>query len=643
MRRLTLLLTALALFAAVASADQWRDVDVQALMNEAPGRDDHPEASAVLLKLQELVEVYADGAVVSERNRLIRVLTLRGRETYSNQSFQYNTDTDVLTVVKSITVHRSGKVMEVEEDAINDVTPAFLEDATVYANVMSRVISFPLVGPGATTELQLREDSRPSADGSFSGIEYMGAEDPILSAEFTLRYPADGPEPNVAGREGFLGEVELLESRVAGEASFTIEDVPALVAEENMPSAVDLYPRVVYSSYADWSEPAAFFAGEFYPHLRTDGGIADRVERVTAGLSSEDEIVKALFLDVASGVRNIHLRLGLGGYEPNDADTVLENKYADTRDKAVLLISMLRAAGLEAYPALVAGRTDASFDEEVPALEQFSRILVALPNGGSYRFLDPFLDDAFYGFVRWGRGNAALVVTDDGTGELVRVPGFSPEENVAANTIDIDMDADGAATLRAECALTGYFDRKTRMDLKDSKPSEKEKLFDSAANVASSGATSVEYYHSDLTDLTEPVTVTQTIDAPDFAVPQGDMMIVHLPAFPHSFARTGVYPTLGERNYPFVFPCEFVSELEMKISVPDGYSVAWIPDPFAATAAGVSFELSCGMSEDGTALMWKRRVVVNERIVSTDDYPYFKDSYDALSSPKNLLVILEKA
>jgi hypothetical protein len=49
------------------------------------------------------------------------------------------------------------------------------------------------------------------------------------------------------------------------------------------------------------------------------------------------------------------------------------------------------------------------------------------------------------------------------------------------------------------------------------------------------------------------------------------------------------------------------------------------------------------MSEDGTALMWKRRVVVNERIVSTEDYADFKDSYDALSSPKNLLVILEKA
>lgn len=643
MRRLSLLLTALLLFAVVASADQWRDVDVQALIDDAPSRDDYPDASAVLLKQQETVEVDGDGAVVATRNRLIRVLTLRGRESYSNQSFLYNTDTDLLTVVRSITVHRSGKVMEVEADAINDVTPAFLEDATIYANVMSKVISFPLVGPGATTELQIKEESAPSPDRSFSGIEYMGAEDPLLSADFTLRYPADGSEPNIEGREGLLGDVELMEDRGTGEVSFTIENVPALVAEENMPSAIDLYPSVVYSSYSDWNEPAAFFAGEFFPHLRTDGEVAARVKELTAGLSSEDEAVRAIFLDVATGIRNIHLLLGLGGYEPNDADRVLENKYADTRDKAVLLISMLRAAGHDAYPALVAGRTDASFVEAVPALKQFSRILVAIPDGEGYRFLDPFLDDVLYGFVRWGRGNTALVVKDDGAGELIGIPGFSPDENVAANTIDIDMNADGSATLRAECRLTGYFDRKTRMDLKDETPSEKDMLFDSAANVASSGATSVEYSHSDLKDLTEQVSVVQTIDAPDFAVPQGDMMIVHLPPFPHSFARTGAYPTLAERNYPFVFPCEFVSELEMRISVPEGYSVAWVPEPFAATAAGVSFNLSCGMSEDGAALVWKRTVVVNERTVSTEDYVVFKDSYDALSSPKNMLVILEKA
>ena len=165
-----------------------------------------------------------------------------------------------------------------------------------------------------------------------------------------------------------------------GEISYSVHNVPALVAEEHMPPATRLYPTVVYSSYTSWEQPAAFFANEFFPHVETGGEIASRVAALTEDLSSSEDKVRALFLDVATEVRNVHIPLGLGGYAPNDAGQVLENKYADTRDKAVLLISMLRAAGIDAYPALVAGGSDARFTESVPTLKQFALILVTRLN-----------------------------------------------------------------------------------------------------------------------------------------------------------------------------------------------------------------------------------------------------------------------
>jgi transglutaminase-like putative cysteine protease len=626
---------------ATSPPDQWRDVEVAALIENAPDEEDYPDASAVFLNLQEMASVAENGSVTTTRNRLIKVLTLRGRERYSNQAFLYNTDSEALTVVKGVTVRKSGRVVEVEEDAINDVTPAFLEGATMYANVFNKVISFPVAGPGSTMELQLLEERKPASDTSYSGIEHLGARDPLLQGSFAIRYPEGADSPVTAGLSGELGG-EMRESSRAGEIVYSVADVAALVEEEHMPPAAELYPTVLYSSYRDWSGPAAFFADAFYPHVQTDGAMAGRVADVTTGLTDQADIVRAIFLDVTTEIRNVHLNLGIGGYEPNDAEIVLENKYADTRDKAVLLVSMLRTAGIDAYPVLVAGATDARFTESVPTLSQFTRILVAYPDATGVRFLDPFLDDAFYGFLRWGRGNAGLLVRDDGSGELVAVPGFSPEENRAHRRMAIALDTQGDAKVTATSELAGYFDRKTRLRLKDLKPSEADKVFDASASAVTAGAVETDRFHSDLSDLTEPVVVSQSIDAEGFAVAQGDMMIVHLPGFPFEFANMDVTPSLAERKYAFEYPCEFESGLEIALTLPEGYEIAWVPEGSTIDAGAATFELACGVSDDGRSILWRQSVTVSDRSIPVESYSGFKESYDRSASPKNQLVILRK-
>jgi hypothetical protein len=641
MKGATLALIAIVLAAAAAFGDQWRDVDIESLIESAPGEDVYPDAAAVFLNIQEMTEVAEDGSLVTTRNRLTRILTLRGRERYSNESFLYDTDRTILKLIRGATVRKSGRVVEVEEDGINDVTPAFLEGATTYANVLEKVISFPVAGPGSVMDSQVREETVPSKDGSFSGIEYMGTTDPILAAEFTLRYPESADPPTSAVFAGLLGEVEVGRSSGPGELIVRVEDVPALVEEEFMPPAATLYPRLLYSSYGDWSGPAAFFAGEFFPHVQTDGEIALQVSEVTAGLSSDEDRLRALYLDVATNVRNVFLNLGVGGYEPNDASTVLSNRHGDTRDKAVLLVSALRSAGIEAYPAAVRAARG-PFVEEVPTLKQFDRLLIALPDAAGYRFLDPMLDDVAYGFLRWGRGNTALVVKDDGSGELVEIPSFDPDENSSARTMSVVVEADGSATVRAECQLRGFFDRKARRTLKDATPSEREKVFEGTANAVSAGAADLGHTHSDLADLTVPVTASQDIQAPDLAIPQGDMMIVRMPAFPFGFASTGIYPSLAERRYPFEMPCEARSSLTIDVTVPDGYEVVRMPDALSLTSDAADFGIACEWNEAARIISWTQDVTFKRMTVSVGEYRRFKDDYDALASPKNKLVLLKK-
>ncbi len=635
--RILIALAALTLLASVACADQWVDTDIERLMENAPGLEEYPDAGAVFLKIQKLIDVDADGAVDIHRNTLTRILTLMGRERYSDQSFIYNSDIEKLMLVKGITTRKTGRIVEVEEDAVNDITPAFLEGATMYSNVLQKVISFPVVGRGATMELQLREMQIPAKDGEFSGIEYFAASDPILEKEVRLSVPSDVSVTSdiVPGWVGFEGESHMDENH------WVVRDVPAVVLEEHTLSTRELYPRLLYSSYDSWAEVAAFFAGEFYTHVETDGVVATHAAGVVDGLESDEDKTRALFLDVAENVRYTPLDLGLGGYEPNDAGSVLTNLYGDTRDMAVLLVSFLRSQGIDARPALVRGYGGA-FTESVPTLKQFNKILVRVPEGDGYRFLDPRLDDVGYGHLHFGAGNTALVVSEDGTGELFRIARWEPEHNYAQKTLSIQLSPDGSAEMRVICRLGGYYDRKARRALKDATPSEEEKLFDGSADAVSSGATSVRYSHSDLKNLMEEVGIRQTVAAPDFAVVQGDVMVLRIPEFPHDFAATGIYPRLSERKLPFDLESEIYDHFEVKVLLPKGFTVERMPEPLRIETEYADFELECSLGDDGHTLFWLQQMTIKKTVVPPEDYEAFKKSYDTLASPKNALVLLRR-
>jgi hypothetical protein len=639
MKRIAIILIALAL-GTVAAADQWRDVDIEDLMKEIPGSEEHPDAKAVFALLQETIDVADDGSIETQRNLLVRILRLIGREAYANQSFLYDSEVAEISVEKAQTLRKTGRVVEVEEDAINDITPSFLADAGIYSNVLEKVISFPVVGAGSTMELQLKETKEPAKDGSFSGVEYFGGEDPFLRHEIALRFPDDVAVATEAS-DGIAELVELSEESKRGEITWTAEDIEALVPESDMPPRALLRPRVLYSSYGSWDEVAAFFAGEFFPHALTEGAVAEHAALVTVDRESDSDRMYACFIDVATSIRNVHLPLGLAGFEPNDAALVLENRYGDTRDKAVLLVSMLRAAGLSAYPALVNGAA-VPLVETVPTLKQFTRLFVAVPGEQGYTFFDPFLDDVRMGYLRWGRGNTALVVKDDGTGELVEIPPFAPNENLARKTVTISLGNDGSAHVGISTDLYGYFDRKARSALKDATPSEKKDFFETSASALSPGGTDEGNEMSDIQDLTTPCVINQAVTAPDFAPIQGDFAIARIPAVPFEFTELGSYPVLTDRQLPFELPCEAASTHATKILLPPEFVPVRIPEDLTIELPEASFELTCMYDDDGSAIHWRETVILKQRRISVDRYAEFKEAWDTLASPKNRLVLLKK-
>ena len=79
-----------------------------------------------------------------------------------------------------------------------------------------------------------------------------------------------------------------------------------------------------------------------------------KARELAAGKSTQ-EIIEALFTFVSQEIRymGITTEEEAPGYEPHDVSITFENRYGVCRDKAALLASMLRIAGVDAFPVII--------------------------------------------------------------------------------------------------------------------------------------------------------------------------------------------------------------------------------------------------------------------------------------------------
>jgi len=387
-----------------------------------------------------------------------------------------------------------------------------------------------------------------------------------------------------------------------------------------------------------------WFAGKFYPHVKTDGVIAAKATELTKGATGVDDKIRSISLSVIKDIRGVgrsSLPLGLAGYEPHDADVVLANRYGDWRDKAVLLVSLLQAVGIECYPQLV--HLDAPpLAQEYPSLKQFNALFVYVPSyQGKPLWIDAFADDAFFGYNPLGQGGTGLMVKPDGW-ELLPITETSPEANTSATRFELQVKPNGDVNGKINCMLSGSFDVRARMELKDATPKEAEQYFQQSANTIGEGGKSVSYEKSNLADLSLPATVTQTFTTPEVGVVQGDMMILTIPQVPFDFAQIPITPAQAQRTYDFVFDNDMLVKREGAISLPKGYRAVYVADPVKIQNQFGTWEASYELSPDSGVIKYSARVELIDNTISTDEYVEFKKAFDDFATPRNTLILLEK-
>jgi len=622
---------------------RYSEAEVQDLIENAPSSADYPQASAVILLSQKILTIHKDGSSTLDEHLLIKILKHRGKQKYGDQKRKYNTDSDSIQVIRAVTHKPGGKVVAVEPKAINDITPLELTSASVYTNIQEKVISFPALSPNTVMELKLRKVSeapKDSADRHYWGMVGFQTNDPILRKEFVLIVPKD-QDANFA----FLHKEVQPEQTTFGDDRYVynwrVEKSPQIITEPNMPPFEDFIPLLVFSSEKKWPTVGKWLGAKFFKHVVVTDSIRKKAIDLAKGSQSEDEKIRKIFLFVAQKIRNVYLQLGLAGYEPHDADSVLINRYGDTRDKSVLLVALLKAVGVTAYPAFV-NAEPLPLIKSVPTPKQFDQIYVAVPRkNGDTLWLDPFADDTRYPYFIGGQGNTSLVVAPEKS-FLWKVKEFPPEYNFSNNQLNCQLNKDGSVKTEITSRLNGYFDMRARSSLKHQTPKEIQQYFLKMANALGEGSREISHNLSNLKNLVEPAVIHQVVKTPDLGIVEGNMMIFRVPRVPYGFVHNPFFPSLEKRKFDFEIGSTMKIVLKGDITLPQGFKVAYVPETFSKESSYGTWKIHFSTDASGR-IHYNYSYSLKKMRVPISDYPEFKKIFDDFSRPQNRLILLEKA
>lgn len=172
------------------------------------------------------------------------------------------------------------------------------------------------------------------------------------------------------------------------EYEWSRRNVPALDVESNVPDWYDPFPAVQVSDFDSWGDVAAW-GDSLFPDAEMPAELGKVVARLRESSESpEQRTLKALRF-VQDEIRYMGVEIGVNSHTPYSPAVVMRRRYGDCKDKTLVLVTMLRALGITARPALVSTTFGAHVSDFHPTATVFDHAIVQVELNGRPYWIDP--------------------------------------------------------------------------------------------------------------------------------------------------------------------------------------------------------------------------------------------------------------
>jgi len=408
----------------ISEKEEIVEIDSRELITSAPSAKEYPDASAAILLNEVKRVIHLDGTSSTTYHRIIKLFNNRGIEKFGEVFITYNAWGERITIKKARTFKLDGT--EVEATSIKDIFP--LEGYRLYSHISQKVISMPALEEGVTIEYQYTLDdySRGFIGKNFQDTFYLQDFEPIQSCRYVLTIPEGVGIKIINFKTDVEPEIKKGESKMV--YTWEASDISQIIYESDMPPFHNIAPRITISSFSSWEEIASWYYDISREQSKADADIEAKVAELIRNETTLEGKIRALYHYVITEIRYLGLEFGISGHMPHEASEIYKYKYGDCKDKATLLIAMLREAGIEAYYVLLRTRYSGEVDLDLPRF-QFDHAIAAVPLNGELMFLDGTAENYCYGDLPAMDQGVWAMVLIDGEGKFMKIPVQPAEKN----------------------------------------------------------------------------------------------------------------------------------------------------------------------------------------------------------------------
>ncbi len=516
-------------------------------------------------------------------------------------------------------------------------------------------VRWPRLERGDVVEVALRGWTsgpvRRRGDMPFYFVDYAGSVTtyPLLYNEVIIDSPVDDPLAFdvIGGRP----DRQLVSEQAGRRTTRIIFERPTVIADEPFaPRYSELVPIVVGSPYPTWRAFIRWYQSAVAGFAEPDAQIrrlAAELTRAKSGRAlTREQQIEALFNFVADDIRYVNYVSG-EWWLPNRPQHLLARRQGDCDDKAILLISLLRAVGIEAREVLIQTRYTAQpsvLGATKAAIPMFDHGIVYLPPpatgpgaNGLGRWLDATSPQSRMGSLPTMDGRARALIlpllssagrtaeTHSAEAKIVATPAGKAADHGAAAVWRLALKADGSGVLQASERHLGDAAFHLRTHLRE--PDARAQWIEQHLLARWFPTLRVQPEVKFDGELAQgAATVGYRAQSRSLARREGDeLVVVVAPAMP---LATHLAP-LAKRTLPVVLPPALAPRhhnLEIHITAPPGYEFADFPpdsteDGKAFGRAEVSFSLAKGRPGGAAPVATiKRQISYEQSRIEVKDY-----------------------
>ncbi|MDR2849747.1 MAG: DUF3857 domain-containing protein, partial [Verrucomicrobiota bacterium] len=563
-----------------------------------------PDADSVLVddRVREAYE--KDGTSVTWDDEYSKVLTEKGRRDAAERSVHFNVSYGTALVWRAEIIKPDGRTVpvDVEKQSRVMVEPGQMGSNIYDPNNKVLSLSLPGVEIGDLCHVvTCRVTSKARMKDTWSDFSVFEYNTPIVRFDYEVIAPPELPLRHKALRAPVSNTVTYAETKLDGGYTrhvWNVRDVPQIFPEPDMPPMHTQVQRLILSTSEDWRTVSRWYWKLCEPALATTTPeMRALVDRLVADAATRDEKVRRIFKFVSQQIRYMGITTEdtAPGYEPHEVSLTFNNRYGVCRDKAALLVALLRLADIPAYPVLI--HAGAKIDPDVP-IPFFNHAITAVDKpGGGYVLMDPTDENTRDLFPAYLCNRSYLVAKPEGETLLVSEV-YPAEKNLARIVSDGALDAAGTLLLTSRITLEGINDNAYRGHFLRQKADQRRKFFEGVLKSRFSGAEvlACEITPADLQDTEATLAVTLTVRIPDFPVRGDGLDLVAMPWLGTAigYANFVIGQTgLKERRYTLEtgMTCGIDERVTLRVGEALG-SVYALPKPVRIDRAGVLFETS---------------------------------------------------